>query len=36
MMERRGWLVYMRVEPLFDPVRDHPRYRDLAQRMQLW
>jgi serine/threonine-protein kinase len=35
MAERRGWLVYMRVEPLFDPVRDHPRYLALARRMQL-
>jgi len=33
--ERRGWLAYLRVEPLLDPVRGDPRYARLLQRMQL-
>jgi hypothetical protein len=24
--ERRGWFVYSRVNPMFDPLRDHPRF----------
>ena len=35
MLERRGWLAYMRVEPLFDGLRQHPRYRELLTRMGL-
>jgi len=35
MLERRGWLAYMRVEPLFDGLRQHPRYRELLVRMGL-
>ena len=34
-LERRGWLAYMRVEPLFDPVRDDPRYLALQAMMGL-
>jgi serine/threonine-protein kinase len=33
--ERRGWLVYLKVEPLLDPVRDDPRLADLTRRMGL-
>jgi len=25
--ERRGWFVYARVNPIFDPVREHPRFK---------
>jgi eukaryotic-like serine/threonine-protein kinase len=35
MLERRGWLAYMRVEPLFDGLRLHPKYRELLARMGL-
>ena len=24
--ERRGWFVYSRVNPMFDPIREHPRF----------
>lgn len=24
--ERRGWFVYSRVNPMFDPLREHPRF----------
>jgi len=33
--ERRGWLVYLRVEPLFDPIRGDARFRELLRVMGL-
>lgn len=33
--ERRGWLVYLRANPVMDPMRDHPRFGALLQRMRL-
>jgi serine/threonine-protein kinase len=33
--ERRGLLVYLRIEPIFDPIRSDPRFDDLLQRMRL-
>jgi serine/threonine-protein kinase len=33
--ERRGWLAYLRVEPIFDPIRGHPRFAELLKAMQL-
>ncbi len=33
--ERRGWLAYLRVEPLLDPLRGHPRFEALVRRMRL-
>ncbi len=34
-VERRGWLVYLRSDPLFDPIRDDPRFRRLLTAMRL-
>jgi serine/threonine-protein kinase len=31
--ERRGWLVYLRIHPIVDEVRDHPRFAALVQRV---
>ena len=31
--ERRGWLAYLKVNPILDPVREHPRYHALVGRM---
>jgi tetratricopeptide (TPR) repeat protein len=33
--ERRGWLAYLKVEPLLDPVRGDPRFGELVRRMKL-
>jgi serine/threonine-protein kinase len=33
--ERRGWLAYLRVNPLVDPLRGHPRFDALVARMRL-
>jgi serine/threonine-protein kinase len=33
--ERRGWMVYLNVEPALDGMRADPRFRDLVRRMRL-
>ena len=33
--ERRGWLAYVNVNPIFDPLRNEPRYAALVKRMRL-
>ncbi|HEX8849073.1 MAG TPA: protein kinase [Gemmatimonadaceae bacterium] len=33
--ERRGWMAYLRVNPLMDPMRGHPRFDALIRRMRL-
>ena len=33
--ERRGWLVYLRADPLFDPIRGEARFAGLVRRMRL-
>ncbi len=33
--QRRGWLAYLDVEPLFDPIRSDPRFAEMRTRMKL-
>jgi len=33
--ERRGWVVYLRVNPIFDPLRGEPRFHELIKKMSL-
>jgi len=33
--ERRGWLVYLNVEPMLDSLRGDARFRRLVERMRL-
>ena len=33
--ERRGWLAYLRVNPLLDPLRGEPRFQALIEKMRL-
>src|SRR5881296_2090097 len=33
--DRRGWLTYMKVDPIFDAVRNEPRYAAFLKRMNL-
>ena len=33
--ERRGWLAYIKVNPMFDPLRAEPRFKSLVQKMRL-
>jgi serine/threonine-protein kinase len=34
MDDRRGWLVYLDVNPVLDPMRGHPRFEALVRRMR--
>jgi serine/threonine protein kinase/tetratricopeptide (TPR) repeat protein len=31
--ERRGWFVYARVNPMFDPIREHPRFIEMQRHL---
>ena len=33
--ERRGWLAYLKVEPMLDPLRADPRFGEFVRRMKL-
>jgi serine/threonine-protein kinase len=33
--ERRGWLAYLRVNPLLDPLRDEPGFKVLLEKVRL-
>jgi len=32
---RRGWVAYLNVNPIVDPLRGHPKFEMLVKRMQL-
>ena len=32
---RSGWLIFLRAEPVWDPLRDHPRYLALLKKLRL-
>lgn len=32
--DRRGWLVYLNVNPILDPVRNHDRFQSLVRRIR--
>ncbi len=32
--DRAGWLIYLNVEPVFDPLRSDPRFTELVSRMK--
>jgi serine/threonine-protein kinase len=33
--DRRGWLAYLKIEPMLDPLRSDPRFPGLLERMRL-
>jgi len=33
--DRRGWVAYVNVNPIMDPMREHPRFKALVQKMGL-
>jgi tetratricopeptide (TPR) repeat protein len=33
--DRRGWLAYLKIEPILDPIRDDSRFQRMLERMRL-
>src|SRR2546423_268777 len=33
--DRRGWLTYLKVDPMLDAVKDDPRFAEFLRRMKL-
>jgi len=33
--EKRGWLAYLNVNPMLDPLRNESRFKSLLQKMRL-
>ena len=34
-LERRGWLAYLKIEPMLNPLRSDPRFQELLEVMRL-
>jgi serine/threonine-protein kinase len=32
--ERRGWFVYAKVNPIFEPLREHPRFQAMVAELE--
>ena len=35
VLDRNGWIIYLAVEPAFDPIREDPRYEILIKKLGL-
>lgn len=33
--ERAGWMTFLKVDPIWDPIRSAPRFSELLRRMKL-
>jgi TolB-like protein len=33
--ERSYWMVFLKIDPVYDPLRSHPRFKELLKRMRL-